>query len=122
MVNVYILESDKYRDKARCAFHYTVPGGTNNAGKTWVEIAQTLTAQRVATGILLTQVPWLLQAVQDDLTAGNLWEEVVIVDFNANLSDAEKVTIIDAKYAEKEAEWQAKYQNLYRYWGTERTV
>jgi len=114
MAEYFVLEGSQKENHYRVAAHIAVPGGNNAAGKLWADVA--VESQEST----LSEVPWLLPAVQTELDNGTKFEFVMDVEVDAN--SVSKLTDFEAALATRVTLETSKLQARLQYWGQEGTV
>ena len=120
MSNYHVLQTQK-ADRALIAFHISVPDEDNDIGKN----LQTIVMQSISQEISLTQVPWLETDFASEYTQisnGEIYEHVISVQYDGNLSNAAKLSIMDAKYTSLIPIIQNEIRNRFKFWGLNRNV
>jgi len=118
MSNWHALKMDKEEDGVRVAFHIPIPDENNSASvnlrialKQWLE-------EDLEIG---SQVPWITTEITD-IQSGALYEHVTNIKFDANLTLAQKRTIIDGKYTTYSTSIVDRIRSEFKFWGMDRDV
>lgn len=115
MADFHVLETNPQKDVARIAIHVTVPAGNNAAGKSWSSAVLGHLG-----GTQSTKVPWLAATNPTEATAitnGSAYEFVESVQFNANDTNANKLSAMQAHVAARQAQILSRLQDTLRFWG-----
>lgn len=123
MADYHILETPNI-DRARVAFHYTVPPAETNAvGKLLTEAVNEHLGGSSRANV--TQVPWL-QATNPteyaDIQSGATYEHVTTVYFDGNASNAEKQQIIEDTHDNIGSAVLNTMREKLKFWGYDGTV
>ena len=118
MSDYHALEVSAKRDKVKVAFHFVVPDEVNATGEKNVRtcLIEDLTVSETP----LTRVPnhaTDFDTENAELVAGSKIEVVETLEFDANLNNASKLAIIEARYTALEAVIAEKVRQKYRFWG-----
>lgn len=124
MANYHGMQIHPDRDEIRIAFHIPVPDEDNAAGvnlrtalKAWLESERG--------GITTSEVPWLETSDPTEYTAvvaGEIYELVEWMEFDANASNSEKQAEMDAYFEVLEASVPDKLREQLKFWGKDRDV
>lgn len=121
MADYTILRNSDEDNRSSVVIEFPVPGTSNTASVPW----QTIVAEvRAANGVSGTVNP---RKAGDSLyiTSLDVGEAVELnlrVEYDANLSDGEKLSVIDAAVAAEVAEFSAVFAAEYEFYGIARTV
>jgi hypothetical protein len=119
MSNYHVLESFK-NDRATIAFHIPVPVENNGVSVP----LRTAVAQYVS-GEAVTQVPWLLAdfpAEHAQIQNGEIYEQVETVEYDANLTNAQKQAQMDNRFAVLNTAVVNRLRDVLKFWGFNRDV
>ena len=125
MATYTVLENAAKSNRSNVVVEFDVPVGDNSANVAWRAIVAELRAVEQATPDAIATVnPRKLghTAYLASLDAGQIVEVPLSVEYNANLSNAAKVAVLDAAVAAKVTEFTSEFASLYEFYGTERTV
>ena len=114
MSNWHSLKGSIQKHQIGVVFHIPIPNVVNAVNvnyRTAISKSEPFTVSIVPA--LATDFPTEIAPLQ----SGALYEYQELVEYNANLTDAQKVGFIDARYAVLVTEIQSKLQNQYIYWG-----
>ena len=107
----HALDSSYKREYIRVAFHIFVPNANNSIGVSY-------------RSALILNEPFVKSSVASLTTeeiacleTAELIERVELVKFNANLTQAQKIIVINNRYTALVQEVQLEIQNRYIYWG-----
>lgn len=115
MSNYHVMDLNNKLDQARVAFHIVVPDEANAAS---VNLRTAVFQHLAPTSI----VPFILSAEQTQIEAGAIYEHVINVEFNANLTVVEKRDIIDSKFTALNSTIPDIIRDRYKFWGLNRDV
>ena len=111
-----ILANSSKNNRSTVVIEFEVPVGDNTAGVSWQDIVAELrdesgsvNPRKVADTAHITA-----------LDAGSVMELQLTVDYDAGLTNTEKVAVLDAAVAEKVTGFTTEFANLYQFYGTER--
>lgn len=113
-MNWHALKGSQQKHQIQVIFHIPIPNINNAVAvnyRTIISKSEPFTSSAVPD--LVTNFP----AEVTSLIAGALYEYTETVEYNANLTDAQKVTFIDARYTALVSIIQSRLQNEYIYWG-----
>lgn len=119
MSNWHALTGSKKLHEIDIVFHIPIPDLANAVG---IGYRSAISQEEP---FVESQVPYLeteFAAEFAALQAAEKYEYRETVRYNANLSNAEKTAIIDARYTELVTEIQSMLQNKYIYWGKNKDV
>lgn len=119
MSDYHVLNATPEDHEISVVFHIPIPNVNNSVG---VNFRTALTQYKPFTE---SGVPWLDTQGQEftDLVNGLLYEHgPVKIAYNANLSDAEKQTLIDTEFNAQKTAVQNRLQKVLKYWGHDRDV
>lgn len=130
MADYYLLTQNRKKDRVDVVYHIPIAATNNFAGvsfRTAVQQLRTIyfdvNGAPLVTPILpRTLVPFLDSGTKTKVENGEVWEEKVLVKFDANLSKAAKKTIIDDLFTAESANILTKIQIELDFWGFEGTV
>ena len=115
MSNYHVLEVNDKQDRARVAFHISVPDESN--------------AQSVALKDCIKQhlspvvdIPWLIDPELTQIQNGEVYEHIETVEFDANLTALQKRGEIDARYTVLNSNIPNIIRNRYEFWGMDRDI
>ncbi|MDY6888149.1 MAG: hypothetical protein SVV88_11015 [Pseudomonadota bacterium] len=115
MSNYHVKEMGHKKEWADVVFHISVPNVNNDAS---VNYRTAVAAQYEA-----LKVPWLDgTAEHTQIINGEFYEHEVKVEFDADLTIAQKRDIVDAKYTSLVTTIQNIIQERFRLWGLDRDV
>jgi len=118
-MNYHVKRVSNKNNEAQIIFHITVPAENNSQGKSLSAcIVEDLHPSASA-------VPWLesdFPAEFAQIIAGEIYEYMDKVKFNANATILEKRNMIDARYNNLVTIIQNKIRNIYSFWGLNRDV
>ena len=120
MSNYHVLQTTK-KDRAQIAFHIAVPNENNDVNKN----LQTAIMQSISQESTLTQVPWLETDFASEylqIQNGEIYEHAVSVQYDGNLSNATKQSIMDDKYTSLIPIVQNEIRARFKFWGLNRDV
>ena len=125
MSDIHVLDVGSKPDNARCAFHYTTPAGNNFAGVAWSEaLIEYLDDQHQPQFSGDAREPSVVPDLETDdpteyaaIVAGTVYEIVTSVQFDANLTNAQKWALIQAAYTAEETEYESIMQERLNFWG-----
>ena len=120
-----ILANSAKNNRSTVVIEFPVPTGDNTAGVAWRDIVKEL---RTETGVAeLRNEPGSVNPRKASdtahitaLDAGSVIELQLTVDYDAGLTNTEKVAVLDAAVAAKVTEFTVEFANLYQFYGTER--
>lgn len=115
MADFHILEVSAAKDRAKVAFHVSIPVETNAAGKN-------LSAAIVESEAPASVVPYLAQGEKDAVAAGTTYEYVETVTFSGNDTNAARLTKIQTQAAIIQTRVLEKLRACLAFWGYEGTV
>lgn len=115
MADFHVLEVSAAKDKARVAFHISVPAETNAAGKN-------LSTAVVECFSPATEVSYLAQAEKDAVAAGTIFEHIETVAFSGHATNAERLAIIETRAAILQTKVLENLRARLAFWGYEGTV
>lgn len=118
MSNYHVLRMRSKEHEVRVVFHIAVPDETNSASVN----LRTALSQYVGGANFESVVPWLSAGDLADIQNGLFYEKTEMVKFNANLTNAEKQTVIDNRYNALAASIPDKIRSQLRFWGMNRDV
>lgn len=123
MADYTILRNSEKRNRSDVVIEFPVPGGSNTAGVAWQTVVAELRAVEQSDAQVTANPRKLMDgSYVASLDAGQIVEVALSVKYDANLTNAEKVAVLDAAVTVKVAEFTAEFANLYEFYGTERTV
>lgn len=115
MSNYHIKEMSKKKEWVNVVFHISVPDVLNDAS---VNYRTAVAAQYEA-----LKVPWLDGlAEHTQIINGEFYEHEERVEFDANLTIAQKRDVVDARYTASVTTIQNIIQERFRLWGLDRNV
>ena len=113
-----ILENAAKENRSTVVIEFDVPTGSNSANVPWrTVVAEVRTEDGTVNPRKQADTPHAVL-----LDAGEIVEITLTVEYDAGLSDAGKVAVLDAAVAEKVAEFTSEFAALYAFYGTVRTV
>ena len=116
MAEYTILANSAKNNRSTVVIEFPVPGGSNSASVPW----QTIVAElRDEPGSVNPRKAFNMTHIAS-LDAGSVMELQLTVDYDAGMSNGEKVTVLDAAVAAKVTEFTVEFANLYQFYGTER--
>lgn len=107
MSNYHVMEINDKEDQATVAFHIAVPDEANAVS---VNLRTAVLEHLEPDSV----VPFIGTSERTQIQAGEIYEHVATVEFNAHLTVAEKRTIIDDRYTALNAAIPDKIRNRYR--------
>ena len=111
-----ILANSVKNNSSTVVIEFPVPAGKNTAGVPW----QTIVAElRDEPGSVNPRKASNMTHIAA-LDAGSVMEISLTVDYDAGMTNGEKVTVLDAAVAAKVTEFTVEFANLYHFDGTER--
>jgi len=116
MSDYHILRASNNDQKIHAVFHIPIPDIDNQVNVSY------RTALTQAEPFTESAVPWDLDAAEvTKLTAGELYERVDVVnmDVDSNLTNAQKLAAVVAKYSDLVSRVQGQIQARLKYWGKE---
>ena len=123
MATYTIIKTTTLRNRSDIIIEFDVPAaGVNNAGVQWRNVFAEIRAYEERAGTSVNPRKQGLQAHINRLDNGTIVELSLSVSYNANLPDADKELFIDAAAAAEVANYETEFQNIYEFYGTERTV
>ena len=130
MADYYILTQSKKKDQAEVVFHIAIPATNNFADiplRTAVKELGTIYNDRNGVALPIpappqTRIPFLGSVIKQQVADGEIWEEQATIKFNANLTKAQKQTIIDDIFTSKSGTVLTRLQDELDFWGFEGTV
>ncbi len=120
MSNYHVLQTQK-ADRALIAFHISVPDENNDVSVN----LQTVIMQSISQEAILTQVPWLetdFASEYAQIQNGEIYEHTISVQYDGNLSNAAKQSIMDDKYTSLIPIVQNEIRARFKFWGLNRDV
>jgi hypothetical protein len=123
MADYTILSNSVKQNRSEVVIEFTVPGGSNTAGVGWQTVVAELRAQEQASPDAavtvnprkLTDGPYVAS-----LDAGQIVELALTVEYDANLTNGQKVAVLDVAVADKVTKFTNDFGNLYEFYGTVR--
>jgi hypothetical protein len=115
MADFHVLDMSVKKDKARVAFHVSVPVETNAAGKA-------LSDAVVECFSPASEVEYLTQPEKDAVAAGTTYEHVEYVAFSGNATNGERLAIIQTQAAILQTKILERLRARLAFWGYEGTV
>lgn len=115
MSNYHVLEINDKKDTARVAFHIAVPDESNTAS---INIRTALMQHTTPS----SAIPFIESSEAAQIEAGELYEHIEAIEFNANLTATEKRTIIDNRYKALATIIPNRIRERYSFWGLSRDV
>jgi len=120
-----ILRNSEKKNRSDVVIEFPVPATLNDAGVAWRDVVAELRAvaqavtdaeptmnpRKVGDGVYLAQ-----------LDAGELIELSLSVEYDAGLSNAAKVAVLDSAVSDRVAEYTVTFADLYEFYGTDRTA
>ncbi len=128
MADYTILANSVKENRSDVVIEFPVPGGSNSATPTkrsWQSIvAEVRAVEQASPDATVTSNP---RKVSDgpyvaSLDAGQIIEVALSVEYDANLTNAEKVAVLDAAVAERVSGFTAEFASTYEFYGTVRTI
>ena len=125
MADYTILSNSLKNNRSSLVIEFPVPGTSNSASVAWQDIVAELRAvDQAQTDAALTVNP---RKVGDavyvaQLDNGEIQELSLSVAYDAGLSNAGKVAVIDAAVTDRVAAYTVEFANVYEFYGTVRTV
>ena len=120
MANYHVLQTTK-KDRAQVAFHIAVPDENNAVAVN----LQDAVSQYVSGKDTFSQVTWLeadFASEYAQLQNGEVYEYSIMVQYDANLSNAAKLTVMDAKCTSLVTQIQNEIRDKLEFWGLNRDV
>ena len=118
MATYTVLVNSAKSNSSTVVIEFDVPTGSNSASVLWRTIvAEVRTEDGTVNPRKQTDAPHIAL-----LDAGEIVEILLTVEYDAGLSDADKVAELDTAVAEKVAEFTSEFAALYKFYGTVRTV
>jgi transcription initiation factor IIF auxiliary subunit len=120
-----ILSTSSKNNRSSLVVEFAVPATNNSATVAWRDIVAELRAvEQAQADTAVTVNP---RKVGDSvfvaqLDAGEIEELTMSVEYDAGLSNAGKVAVLDAAVIVRIAEYTTEFTNLYDFYGTDRTV
>ena len=111
-----ILANSAKNNSSTVVIEFEVPVGDNVAGVSWRDIVKELRDESGSVNPRKASDTAHITA----LDAGSVMELQLTVDYDAGLTNTEKVAVLDAAVAEKVTGFTAEFANLYQFYGTER--
>lgn len=125
MSNYHVMQVSDKKDTATVAFHITVPDEDNA-----VSVNLRTALKQHLDGIdsserVVSQVPWLETDFAAEFTAiqnGGVYEHLITVEFDANLTIAQKRTVLDSRYTALAGAIPDILRERFKFWGLNRDV
>ena len=119
MADYYVLEQDPKAHRAKVAFHFSTPAGTNTQTLSYSDcIAEDESVEKTSA----VPAARLDAGAQTALTNGTLYELVTTIEYDGNSTNAEKLAAIQAKFTSMNTVFQANVLEIYKFWGAKGTV
>ena len=118
MATYTVLANSAKENRSTVVIEFDVPVGDNSAGVAW----RTVVAEVRTEDGSVNPREQANTAHLALLDAGEIVEITLTVEYDAGLSDAGKVAVLDTAVAEKVAEFTSEFAALYKFYGTVRTV
>ncbi len=125
MADYTILANSVKENRSDVVIEFPVPAGSNTASVPW----QTVVAELRAVGqaspdAAVTSNP---RKVSDgpyvaSLDAGQIIEVALSVEYDANLTNGQKVAVLDAAVVQRVSGFTAEFASTYEFYGTVRTI
>jgi hypothetical protein len=120
MSNYHILDVTVQRNKARVAFHMSVPDETNSASPTPVNLRTALSEYNELYEVGISQVPnhataFILENAS--LISGEVIEVVETMEFDANASNVAKLGIVESRWTGLNAVIGDEIRQRFKFWG-----
>ena len=113
-----ILANSAKNNRSTVVIEFPVPGGNNSASVPW----QTIVAElRTEAGSVNPRKASNMTHVAA-LDAGAVVEISLTVDYDAGLTNTEKVTVLDAAVAAEITRFTVEFADINQFYGTERSV
>lgn len=117
-----VIRNSDLKNTADVVIEYIVPAaGNNTAGIQWRTVVAEVRANAGESGTAnprkRTDTAYLAS-----LDSGAVLELAHTVEYDANLTTAQKATALDAAVTTKIAEFTTDFQNIYQFYGIERSV
>ena len=123
MATYTIIETSRLRNRSEVVIEFDVPSsGVNAAGVQWRDIYAETRSFGGNEGTSVNPRKFGSAAHLNKLDSGAVVEIPLSVEYNADLPDADKELVIDAAAAARVANFEADFQEIYRFYGVERTV
>jgi hypothetical protein len=116
MSNYHVLDMTTKEHEVQVIFHIPIPDENNNAN---INLRTALTQYKSQKS---SQVPWIGAAELTDMENGLLYEHRETIMFDANLSLAQKRTIIDNRYTVLATSIVSQIRSRLKFWGMDRDV
>jgi hypothetical protein len=110
----HALVGNEKKQEVTVVFHIPIPSVNNAVGMNYRTV---LTKAEPFTSSIVPDHVTNFASEAALLQSGALYEYQEVVRYNANLSDAQKTALIDARYTALVSIIQSKIQNQYIYWG-----
>lgn len=122
MANYHVLEVVGRNDRARVAFHISVPDENNFANvNIRTAVKQYLENIPENDGVISSIVPWITTELTD-LQTGNLYEHVEVVEYNAKATNVQKRIALDNRYISLNTNIPDTLRERLQFWGMDRNV
>ena len=125
MADYILLESADKQNQVRVVVHTAVPNSNNAVGVKWRDAVVGWVGSRSdPVGEMTSVVPvsMLPAGVQADLDTGAVYEWEGTVRFDANISNAAKLTEIETWVSDRDATEFARLQSILEFYGKTGTV
>ena len=122
MADYTILRNSEKDNRSDVIIEFPVPATSNTAGVGWQTVVAEIRAAEVDGPVTANPRKVDTVAYVAQLDAGELVEVPLSVEYNANLTDGQKVAVLDAAVAARVAAYTTEFVSLYNFYGTERTV
>ena len=113
MADYILLESADKQNQVRVVAHLAVPNSNNAVGVKWRDAV----AAYVDDTTSAVPVSILPAGVQANLDSGAVYEWSGTVEFDANLSNADKLAAVDTWVADGEADEFTRLQSILEFYG-----
>ncbi len=121
MATYTILRNSVKNNRSDVIIEFPVPTTSNDAGLGWRSV---IAGVRAADGVAGSVNPLKASNASHvaDLDAGRIIEIPLTVEYDAKMSNTQKVAVLDVAVIEKVASFTSEFGSLYRFYGTTRTV
>lgn len=117
-IEYVILETGNDNNETEVVVHTATPIGNNDVGTSWV----TCCVESLSPVVSKCPDSLLPQGRQVNLDQGDLFEWVLSVEYDANMTSVAKLLEIETQITAEEATELIEFQNRLRFWGKTATI
>jgi hypothetical protein len=122
MADYHVLTMDAKVDSANVVFHFTIPDENNFAARNKRDVVKAFLEASAEGGTITSDYPFIVAGELTQMQAGEIYEHPETVEFDGNLTMAQKRDIIDARWTALNTAVLARLDNEMDFYGYDRDV